>query len=93
MVNQKNEPLKGRITLPFKMKNKLGKNQMSFRLKELFGFLPEVIVFMYVQGEAHQFQLFAEFTPEEQAKEILRQKEELINKEGQTHKSEAKPTP
>lgn len=82
-MENKIEPLQGRITLPFKLKNRMGKDRISFRLKELFGFLPEVIVFICVPGDEHRYQLFAEFTSEEQAKEILKQKEKL-SKEGET---------
>lgn len=59
LLPKKEPQMQGRITQPFKLKPKIGHDSQAFRLKELFGYLPETIVIM-CKGK-NTFQLFGEF--------------------------------
>lgn len=58
-----------RTTRPFKLKDKSGRGGMVFNLKEVFGFIPDLIVIQKVAGEHDKFVLSAVLTPAELAKE------------------------
>ena len=62
------KPLEGEVrvktTLPVKLKDKDKRHYQAYHLKELFGFVPEIIIVEKVQGKNNTFILRAIMTPE-----------------------------
>ncbi len=57
-----------RSTIPFKLKDKTGRQYKAFNLFKQFGFLPETVIITKVQGNQRIF-LSAVLTKEEMVKE------------------------
>ena len=66
-------------TYPFKLKDKPGRQYQPINLKEMFGFVPEVIMIEKLRGENNRFIVRAVLTKEELEKEKqlkIKQKDE-----------------
>lgn len=69
MKNNNREPdIRIRSTIPFKLKDKKGRQYKAFNLFTQFGFLPETIIITKVQGNQRIY-LSAVLTKKEMAKE------------------------
>lgn len=74
-----------RSTIPFKLKDKKGRQYKAFNLFTQFGFLPETIIITKEQGN-HRIFLSAVLTKEEMAKEDkLKKKTKLSEIAPTTH--------
>jgi hypothetical protein len=63
------ELLQVRSTKAIKLKDKIGRNRLTLNLKEMFGFVPEILVIDKVLGETNKIKVHAVLTDEEIRKE------------------------
>jgi hypothetical protein len=61
-----------RQTPPIKMKDVIGRNRVSFKLRQAFGFLPEEIIIQKVYGQNNKIVVMAVITPEMLKEEKLK---------------------
>ncbi len=70
-----------RITPAFKLKDKAGRNAVDIDLKDMFGFLPEKIIVLKVDGKNNTIKVAGVLTDEAIAEEKLKNKDKVAKKD------------
>lgn len=69
-IENKPKPLlEARSTKPIKLKDRPGRRSIKFNLKDLFGFIPEELIWEKVQGKNNTFVVSALLTKKQLVKE------------------------